>query len=201
MSTGNTRPSQSVTFFNLKGKRREEEKQRLTKTKRKELTPIILVEQTSTSKLIGENEVTETPFSGFTSSADKRKVKVALKPNSLKDKPIRHESHKHFLNCSLAVKLVPKGLRLELELTIGNHDQEFVDTWYAKLKSFSLTLMKDITFYWDKTIVQTKQNIRETETDLKIVTAKAFRLKKLSRSMKQKQNASHINVTLKNVTA
>ena len=114
---------------------------------------------------------------------------------------MRHESHKHFLNCSLAVKLVPKGLRLELELTIGNYDQEFVDTWYAKLKSFSLTLMKDIAFYWDKTIVQTKQNIRETETDLKIVTAKAFRLKKLSRSMKQKQNASHINVTLKNVTA
>ena len=72
----------------------------------------------------------------------------------------------------LAEKLAPKGLRLELEPTIRNYDQEFVDTWYTKLKSFSLTLMKDIASYCDKTIVQTKQNIRETETDLKSVTAK-----------------------------
>ena len=72
----------------------------------------------------------------------------------------------------LAEKLAPKGLRLELEPTIRNYDQDFVDTWYTKLKSFSLTLMKDIASYCDKTIVQTKQNIRETETDLKSVTAK-----------------------------
>ena len=32
--------------------------------------------------------------------------------------------------------------------------------------------MKDIASYCDKTITQTKQNIRETETDLKSVTAK-----------------------------
>ena len=32
--------------------------------------------------------------------------------------------------------------------------------------------MKDIASYCDKTIAQTKQNIRETETDLKSVTAK-----------------------------
>ena len=76
------------------------------------------------------------------------------------------------MNRCLAEKLVPKGLRLEFEPTIGNYDQEFVDTWYAKLKSFSLTLMKDIASYRDKTIAKTKQNIRETETDLKSATAK-----------------------------
>ena len=38
---------------------------------------------------------------------------------------------------------------------------------------FSLTLlMKDILSHCDETIAQTKQNIRETETDLKNVTAK-----------------------------
>ena len=97
---------------------------------------------------------------------------MALKLNRLKDKSIIYESDKDFLNHCLAEKLVPKGLRLELETTIGNDDQEFVDTWYAKLKSFSLTQMKDIVSYCDKTIAQTKQNIRETETDLKSVTAK-----------------------------
>ena len=76
------------------------------------------------------------------------------------------------MNRCLAEKLVPKGLRLELEHTIRNFDQEFVDTWHAKLKSFSITLMKDIASYCDHTIAQTKQNMRETETDLKSVTAK-----------------------------
>ena len=32
-----------------------------------------------------------------------------------------------------AEDLVPKGLKLELEPTIDNYDQEFVDMWYSKL--------------------------------------------------------------------
>ena len=42
--------------------------------------------------------------------------------------------------------------KLELEPTAGNYDQEFVDEWHAKLKSFSLALMKDIASYFDKAI-------------------------------------------------
>ena len=57
----------------------------------------------------------------------------------------------------MAEKLVPKGLKLKLEPTIGNYDQEFVDTWYSKLKTFSLTLMKDIIAHCDKTIVKTEE--------------------------------------------
>ena len=101
--------------------------------------------------------MTETPFVGFTSSMDKQKEKIAFKLNCLKDKTIRYESHNEFLNRCLAEKLVTKGLRLELKPTIGNYDQEFVDTWYEKLKSFSLTLMNDIPFYCDETITQTKK--------------------------------------------
>ena len=172
MSTGDTIQSQSATFFNLKRKQGEEENQRLAKRKHEDFTPTILVEQTPTSTLIEENELTETPFSGFTSSTDKQKEKKALKLNRLKDKSIRYESHKDFLNRCLAEKLVPKGLRLELEPTIRNYDQEFVDTWYAQLKSFSPTLIKDMASYCDKTIEQTKKNIKEIDTDLKSVNAK-----------------------------
>ena len=76
------------------------------------------------------------------------------------------------MNRCLAEKLIPKGLRLEFEPKMVNYHQEFVDTWYAKLKSFSITLVKKIASYCDKTIAQTKHNIRETETDLKSVQQK-----------------------------
>ena len=89
----------------------------------------------------------------------------------LKDNSIRYESHKAFLN-RLTEKLVPKGLRLELKPAIGNYDQEFVDTRYSKLKSFSLTLIKDIAYYYNEAMVQITQNVRETDTNLKSVTAK-----------------------------
>ena len=73
-----------------------------------------------------------------------------------------------FLNHCLAEKLVVKGLRLELEPTIGNYDQEFVDTWYAKLKSFSLSLMKDIASYCDKTITTTSSHATPVTLMLKM---------------------------------
>ena len=61
--------------------------------------------------------------------------------------------------------------------------------------------MKDTASYCDKTIAQTKQNIRQTETNLKNVTAKEeYRLKNPSRHMKQKQNAFYINISSKNLT-
>ena len=82
LSTGDARGSQSATFFNSNGKQGEDKNQRLAKRKHEELTPTILVEQTSTSTFIGENEVIQTS--------------------------IRHEPHKDFLNRCLAEKLVPK---------------------------------------------------------------------------------------------
>ena len=93
-----------------------------------------------------------------------------LKLNRLKDKAVRNKSHKHFLSRCIAEELVPKGLKLELEPTIGSYDQELVDTWYSKIKTFSLTLMKGIVAHWDKSIVKTEDNIKDTETHLKNIT-------------------------------
>lgn len=36
-----------------------------------------------------------------------------------------------FLRQSIAEELVPNGLKLELGQTIGNYDQEFLETWYG----------------------------------------------------------------------
>ena len=54
-----------------------------------------------------------------------------------------------------------------LEPTITNHDQNFLDHWYSKLKQFSLSLMKDIVQFCDKTIDKTATEISTTETSLK----------------------------------
>ena len=51
--------------------------------------------------------------------------------------------------------------------TIGNHDQNFLDNWYSKLKQFVLSLMKDIIQFYDKTMDATTTEISTTETSLK----------------------------------
>ena len=58
-------------------------------------------------------------------------------------------------------------MKLELEPTIGNHDQEFLDTWYSNLQEFSLSLMKRIVKLCDKTISETAEHINSTENALK----------------------------------
>ena len=54
-----------------------------------------------------------------------------------------------------------------LELTIGNHDQEFLDNWCSKQKQFPLSLMKDIVPFHDKIISKITQSIINTEGLLK----------------------------------
>ena len=55
--------------------------------------------------------------------------------------------------------------------TIGNHDQNFLDNWYSKLKQFLLSLMKDIIQFYDKTMDATTTEISTTETSLKSNTS------------------------------
>ena len=74
--------------------------------------------------------ITKTP------ATNKNKGQVSLKLNRLKDKVTRYESQKGFLTRCIAEKLIPKDLKLQLEPTIGNFDQEFVDEWYSNWKVF-----------------------------------------------------------------
>ena len=170
MSTEDTRRIQSAIFFNSKSKQGEETNNRTSKRKREEQTPNILVEEASTCTLVNEDTNQITSSLQQTPVTNKNKEQVALKLNRLKDKVTRYESHKDFLTRYIAEKLIPKGLKLELEPTIGNFDQEFVDEWYSKLKGFSLILMKDITTYCEKTIKSTNDSIKNTEATLRNLT-------------------------------
>ena len=103
----------------------------------------------------------------LTPATNKNKLQIALKLNRLKDKVTMYGSHKDFLTRCIAEEQIPKGLKLELESTIGDFDQEFVDEWYSKLKGFSLKLMKDRTIYCQKTIKSPNLSIKSTEATLR----------------------------------
>ena len=170
MSAGGTRRSQSATFFNVSRKQGETLEQPNSKRKREDTNPTVLVDQTSTSTLIDTTETTQMA-SLLSPNTDVyrniNKVQAALKLNRLKEKAARYESHKDFLSRCVAEKLVPKGLKLELEPTLGNHDQEFLDNWFSKLNEFSLILMDHIVSYCGKTLEKTNNDISATETALK----------------------------------
>ena len=69
---------------------------------------------------------------------EKQTTYLAIKLNRLHDKNTRFESHRDFLLQCIREKIIPKELELMFEPTIVNHNQEFLDNWYSKLKQFSL---------------------------------------------------------------
>ena len=92
---------------------------------------------------------------------------LALKLNCLKEKSARYFLHKDFISQFIKSKLVPKGLELTLEPTIGNYDQDFIYNWYSNLKYLSLLLMKQIISFCNKTIDERATKTTDTNLILK----------------------------------
>ena len=92
---------------------------------------------------------------------------LAIKLNHLRAKSAQYNSHKDFLSRCIQEKLVPKGLELNLEPTIGIYDKEFIDNSYFILKDFSLIVMKQIVTYCKKTKEKSQTSITEIEATLK----------------------------------
>ena len=100
-------------------------------------TPAILVDVPSTATLT-EVYLELNNDSLLTENQKERNAKyLAIKLYRLKEKQARFVSHKEFFTRCVAEELVPKGLEVTLEPTIGNHDQEFLDKWYSKQNQFS----------------------------------------------------------------
>ena len=168
MSTMDVRHSQSVNFFWSSKKAGEETNQRTKQLRQEnENTPGIILDAPSTSKLIGAKPQPNLNLLSTDEQREKQTTYLAIKLNQLHDKNTRFESHRDFLSQCIREKLIPKGLELMLEPTIGNHNKEFLDNWYSKLKQFSLSLMEDIVQFCDKTINTTTQEIITTESSFK----------------------------------
>ena len=111
----------------------------------------------------------ETPLHHPTSS-DARYLVSKL--DRLHDKKERYQSHLGFLQKCLEENIIPKGLRLELEPSIGNHDEEFLKNWYAKLEEYSKSFMKDVIAFCDKTNTQTNNDINDVNQQLESAVQK-----------------------------
>ena len=91
---------------------------------------------------------------------------LATKLDRLHDKNERYKSHKDFLVKCLEGNIIPKGLRLDLEPSIGNHDEEFLNKWYGKLEESSKSFMNDVISFCDKTLTETEAKITDTDKQL-----------------------------------
>ena len=112
-------------------------------------------------------ESTETIVPNRQTTNNNRNDALATKLDRLHDKNERFKSHKEFLTKCMEGNVIPRGLRLELEPSIGNHDEEFLGKWYQKLEEFSKSFMKDIIEFCDKTQDETNTYIKEIDDKLK----------------------------------
>ena len=59
------------------------------------------------------------------------------------------------------------GLRIDIEPSIGNNDEDFCAKWFARLNEFSLTLMEDIISYSEDMETKMAERITKETPQLK----------------------------------
>ena len=97
---------------------------------------------------------------------------LVSKLDRLHDKKERYTSHQQFLQKCLDNNIIPNGLRLDLEPTIGNHDEEFLHNWYSKLEEYSKNFMRDVLAFCAKTNDETETSIASVNTELQATIEK-----------------------------
>ena len=63
-------------------------------------------------------------------------------------------------------------MKLELERTIGNHDEDFLNNWYKKPQQYSLHFVKDVATFCNTTITCLTNEIQNTENKLQHILEK-----------------------------
>ena len=97
---------------------------------------------------------------------DDKKIRYLARKLDRLDKEARLQSHKEFLERWLTANVLPNGLKLELEPSIGDHNEDFLAKWNDKLNKFSRVLTTDIEFC-GKAITETDAEIEDTNKELK----------------------------------
>jgi hypothetical protein len=91
---------------------------------------------------------------------EKHKPRI-IRLERMRDKADRYSSHIEFLKDCHKTKVIPKGLRIDVEPSIGNNDEEFCNQWFSRLEDFSLTLISDIITYSENIKTSTASKIEE----------------------------------------
>jgi len=135
---------------NLRHKRRREELE----------VPTINLEQSESDKTITSPAKPNGDFN----------QRSAIKLDRLKEKEAKYESHLAFLKKCLDEKVIPKGLQIQVEPTLGNHDEEFLKIWYEKLNKYSFDLMEHIKNFCEKSKDNFTNQVKASEAELKTKT-------------------------------
>ena len=63
--------------------------------------------------------------------------------------------------------MIPNGLKVFVEPSIGNRDDDFLQKWHDRLETFSKTLTSDVIEYCEQVIAKTDEEIKEKTARLK----------------------------------
>ena len=96
---------------------------------------------------------------------------LAIKLNRKTEKIARFESHRDFLTTCIRDKIIPRNFKIEVEPSIGNHDDQFLTSWYEKIEKLSLELMSDTVKFCKATITTATTEANSLDEALKAATA------------------------------
>ena len=113
-----------------------------------------------------ESDSTETVMSNPTYNS-KEKEYLAFKLDKLNDKKARFESHESYLKKCLTHNLIPNGLKVYVEPSIGNRDDDFLTKWHSRLDEFSKTLTNDVVDFCKEELSKTQLEIETVSQKLK----------------------------------
>ena len=92
--------------------------------------------------------------------------KLVFRLDWIQNKKIRFLSNKEFLERCFHDKLTPNGLKISLEHTIGNQNEEFVNQCYKIQDDCAKQLIKINIKFCETTIKETEHEIKETDSKL-----------------------------------
>ena len=127
----------------------------------------------SVSTVVDGNEIRRGPIESASindlphATTDDKHTPRIIRLERMRDKADRYHSHIDFLRECHKTKVIPKGLRIDIEPSIGNYDEDFCNKWFSRLEEFSLTLISDIIEYSEKIENATTTKIDEETKFLK----------------------------------
>ena len=97
---------------------------------------------------------------------EKKIKKLAFRLDRIKNRKVRFLSHKEFIEKCFRDKLTPNGLKTNLEPTIENQNEEFVNQWYKIQDDCAKQLMKMTIKFCETAIKETEHEIKEVDSKL-----------------------------------
>ena len=120
-----------------------------------------------TSFILDNNtETLQTPVrrtQGRKTNNEEEIKKLAFRLDRINNKKVRFLSHKEFLEKCFCDKLTPKGLKINLEPTIGNQNEEFVNQCYKIQDDCAKQFMNMTIKFYEITITETEHEIKEID--------------------------------------